>query len=157
VFGDNAAIRQLADLVRDKSAPIADRSQALQAILLHYRRPDLIGLLEDLIKGRELRAEAIRGLAVLDLPEIPNFVFSFYTKLSSDEKADAVLTLASRPAWALKLLDAVEARQIPRSDISVFVARQMQGLKDKQVGERLAKVWGQIKPASQEKAALTAK
>jgi len=41
--------------------------------------------------------------------------------------------------------------------VSAFVARQMQGLKDKRVGERLAKVWGQLQPASAQRAALTAK
>jgi putative heme-binding domain-containing protein len=46
---------------------------------------------------------------------------------------------------------------VPRRDVSVFVARQMQGLKDKRVAERLAKVWGQVQPASSQRAALTTK
>jgi putative heme-binding domain-containing protein len=66
-----------------------------------------------------------------------------------------VQTLAARPDWALALLHSIEKGQVPRSDVSVFVARQMQGLKNQQVGELLPKVWGQIKPASQERAQLT--
>ena len=46
---------------------------------------------------------------------------------------------------------------MPRRDVSVFVARQMQGMKDKRVGERLAKVWGQLQPASAQRTALTTK
>jgi putative heme-binding domain-containing protein len=41
--------------------------------------------------------------------------------------------------------------------VSAFVARQMQGLTDRRVGERLAKVWGQLQPASARRATLTAK
>ena len=75
-----------------------------------------------------------------------------YSQFDEAEKSDTVQTLASRSAWALKLLDAIDSKQVPRTDVSVFIARQIQGLKDKQVQDRLAKVWGQIKPASKEKA-----
>jgi putative heme-binding domain-containing protein len=46
---------------------------------------------------------------------------------------------------------------VPRRDLSAFTVRQMLALKDKEVTEKLNKVWGVIRPASQEKAALTAK
>jgi putative heme-binding domain-containing protein len=46
---------------------------------------------------------------------------------------------------------------VPRRDVSVFVARQMQGLKDERIGKRLAEVWGQLQPASARRAELTAK
>src|SRR5207302_5972630 len=72
-------------------------------------------------------------------------------------KPDAVRTLASRPAYALALLDAVEKGTVARTDISPVVARQLLSLKNKQVSEKLAKVWGTIRPASKDRAALTAK
>ena len=63
---------------------------------------------------------------------------------------------ASRPA-ASALLDAVEKGAVSRQDISPFVARQIQALKNPQVSQKLEKVWGVIRPASKERAALTAK
>ena len=68
-----------------------------------------------------------------------------------------IQTLAARSDWALALLDAVEAGKVNRKDVSPFVARQMQGLKDKRVGERLTAVWGQLLPASAKRAELTKK
>ena len=150
VFGDLQAVSQLRKLVGDKSAPAAERTQALQA-LLYRQQPDLLPLLRDLLDDPALRATAIRGLAAFNDAETAKLLLSRYAKLNAEDKADVVQTLASRPAWAFALLEAVDSKQVPRSDVSVFVARQMQGLKDKRVGERLAKVWGQIKPASAEK------
>ena len=40
-----------------------------------------------------------------------------------------------------------------RQDVSLFTVRQLQGLKNKDVSERIAKVWGSVRPTSQEKAA----
>src|SRR5262249_20682112 len=53
--------------------------------------------------------------------------------------------------------DAIEAGKLPRRDVSPFVARQMQGLKDKRVAQRLAKGWGQLQPASARRAELVTK
>src|SRR5438552_3079287 len=55
------------------------------------------------------------------------------------------------------LLDAVEQGTVARRDISAFTVRQIQALKDKSLNARLEKVWGAIRPASQEKAGLMAK
>src|SRR5262249_51690610 len=61
------------------------------------------------------------------------------------EKADAVGTLASRPVYALALLDAMEKGQVPRRDLSAFSARQLLALNDKALTERLTKVWGAVR------------
>ncbi len=156
VFGDTQAVAELRKLVGDKSAAAPVRTQALQALLYH-QQPDLLPMLRDLLDDPVLRSAAIRGLAAFNNADTASILLSRYTKLGAEEKADVVQTLAARPAWALALLDAVDAKQLPRADISVFIARQMQGLKDKRVQERLAKVWGQIKPASAEKAEQMAK
>jgi putative heme-binding domain-containing protein len=77
--------------------------------------------------------------------------------LDHDEKQAALGTLASRPAYALALLDAIEEKRVPRGDVSAFTARQLQDLKDKRVTERLAKVWGQLRQTPAAKKALIAK
>src|SRR5262249_20159128 len=65
--------------------------------------------------------------------------------------------LASRPAYARALLTAVEQGRVGRRDISAFTARQLLALRDRQVEALLGKVWGTVRPASQEKAQLMAR
>ena len=64
-------------------------------------------------------------------------VLAVYAELTPDEKQDAVATLASRKAFALALLDAVEKKIVARTDLSAYIARQLFALGDEQVTERL--------------------
>jgi putative membrane-bound dehydrogenase-like protein len=155
-FGDETAVAAMKKTVLDPTADSGGRTTALH-VLLRRGKPDLLPILQQLVSDKALRAEAIRGLAAFNDPRTPALLLKAYPTLADAEKEDAVQTLASRPAWALDLLDAVESGSVPRKDVSAFVARQMQGLKDKRVGERLGKVWGQLQPASKQRAALTAK
>ena len=155
-FGDEKAIEAMTKTVADPAADAAARTTALR-VLLRRGKPDLLPILQQLVADKALRAEAIRGLAAFNDPGTPALLLKAYPTLTDAEKGDAVQTLASRPAWALELLDAIEKGTVPRRDVSAFVARQMQGLKDRRVGERLAKVWGKLQPASAQRAALTAK
>jgi putative heme-binding domain-containing protein len=155
-FGDETAIAAMTKTAADPGSSAETRKTALRA-LLRRGKPDLVPLLQQLTADAALRAEAIRGLAAFDDAGTPTLLLRLYPKLSDAEKEDAVQTLASRSSWALALLEAVESGAVPRKDISVFVARQMQGLKDRRVVERLTKVWGQLQPASAQRTALTAK
>ena len=122
--------------------------------MLQRQPPDLLPVLQGLLTEPALRGPAIRGLAAYADAGTPALLLRHYSSLTAAEKADVVQTLASRPAYALALLDALEKGQVPRRDVSAFTVRQLQGLKNRSVDERLAKVWGAIRPASQEKAAL---
>jgi putative heme-binding domain-containing protein len=155
-FGDEAAIAAMKKVAADPSAERTARTIALRS-LLRRGKPDLLPILQSLLTDNVLRVEAIRGLASLNDAGTPGLLLGSYSTFTDVEKEDAVQTLASRPRWALELLDAVERGSVPQRDVPVFVARQMQGLKDKRVGERLAKVWGQLQPVSGQRPALTAK
>jgi putative heme-binding domain-containing protein len=142
--------------VNDRSSSTLARTAALR-VLLRRGQPDLLPILQKLLDDTNLRSEAIRGLAGFDDKNTATMLLEAYSTLTDSEKEDAVQTLASRPAWALTLLDAIESGTVPRRDVSVFVARQMQGLGDKRIGKRLAEVWGQLQPASARRDELTAK
>ena len=58
------------------------------------------------------------------------------------------------PAWARALLDSVGRGQIPRRDLSVSIARQLQAFGDRGIDEQLEKVWGKVQPTSNAKAGL---
>src|SRR5690606_15919437 len=67
---------------------------------------------------------------------------------------DAVNTLASRPTWALELLDAIGRGDVPSSDLPAFTARQLAKFGDKAIDRKLRDVWGTIRETSQQKATL---
>ena len=76
--------------------------------------------------------------------------------MSEADQRDALIALASRAPTGMALLKAVEAGQIPRRDISAFVVRQLSGLNDPQVSQKLEAVWGVIRPSTGDKAARIA-
>ena len=125
--------------------------------ILFEPAPDLAQALHGLLADPAVRGGAARGLAAFDHAATPGELLKHYASFNDGEKADAVLTLASRPAYALALLDAVEKGTVPRRDMSAYTARQMQALKSKEVSDRLAKVWGAVRTTSRERTAQTAK
>ncbi len=155
MFGDpeaTAALRKAAaDPNRDESA----RRTALQT-LVEAKASELTPLLRDLLADRAMRGPALRALAAFNDPETPAIILNHYKDYSDAEKADAVATLASRPAYATALLDAMGRGDVPTRDLSAFTARQLLGFNDKALSEKLTKVWGAIRPASGDKTKLLA-
>jgi putative heme-binding domain-containing protein len=68
-----------------------------------------------------------------------------------------VNTLASRPDYAVALLEGVKAGAVPQRDVSPFAARQIMALKDARIKPLLAQALGEIRSVSQDKAAQIAK
>ncbi len=156
VFNDARAQGHLRKTLIDQSLPAPERIVALKA-LVSQAIPDLVPDLFKILKEPALRGQALRALAAYAHDDTPKTILRWYKDLSAEEKQDAIGTLASRPAYALALLDAIEKKQVPRNDLSPFTARQLQDLRDKLVTQKLAKVWGQLRQTSAEKKALIAK
>jgi putative heme-binding domain-containing protein len=144
LFGDPAAVAELRRLARDVKADAAARQTALTA-LRDRPGPELLALAQELLADREMRGPALRALAAFDDPKTPALILKHYSSLTDGEKADAVATLASRAPYALALLDAVERRQVPRSDVSPYAARQILALGNARVAEKLEAVWGSVR------------
>jgi putative membrane-bound dehydrogenase-like protein len=155
-FGDAAALKSLRKMVQDTNAAATSRQKALQA-LIDQQPADLPPLLFDLLNDQALRAQAIRGLAAFGEQDTPNKILAVYKSLTDDEKADAVHTLTSRANYALALLDAMDLGKVAKQDLTAFTVRQMLGLSNKDVTEKVNKVWGAARPTSEEKLALKAK
>jgi putative heme-binding domain-containing protein len=156
LFGDKEAIAALTNRITDTSAKAEDRRAAVE-LLAPRKLPDFAKTLRGLLGDEALRGTAIRALAGYSDANTPAAIIAAYPKLSQQEKADAVQTLASRVSFARELLDAVEKGAIPRADVPVTAARQVLALNDKPTSARLEKVWGKITPASKERAALIKK
>ncbi|MCI0703702.1 MAG: c-type cytochrome, partial [Planctomycetia bacterium] len=156
VFGDPQALVDLRKLIANTSATPAERIKAIEA-LVEKRVPDLAPVLHNQLNDKATRRAAIRGLAAYTHADTPKRILAMYGELTTDEKQDAVATLASRKEYALPLLDAVEAKKIPSGDISAFVARQLFALGDAKVTERLKQVWGEVRETAADKQKQLAK
>jgi putative heme-binding domain-containing protein len=148
LFGDESTIVALLATLTNESVSVDERREALE-LLLPKRLPDLLPLVVALLDRAELRSEALRALGTFDNKAVSEAILGRFAKFTDAEKADALQTLASRPPYGLALLDAVEAGRIERRDLSTGVAVQLAGLKNKQVDERLAAVWGAVRPTSE--------
>jgi putative membrane-bound dehydrogenase-like protein len=153
LYGDRDAVTSLRHTAADAHAASDSRQTALQT-LVEAKAPDLQRLLRDLLGDTIMRGPALRALAAQGDPGTPALVLKQYAGFTDAEKADAVATLTSRPAWASALLDAMDHGAVPRRDLSAFTARQLLGLKDKALTDKLTRVWGSIRPPAQDKAAL---
>jgi putative heme-binding domain-containing protein len=70
------------------------------------------------------------------------------------DRAACVDLLTSRPAYAARLLDAVEEGAIRSEELSAFHARQIASFGDAQLTARLGRLWGQVRVTAAEKRQL---
>ncbi len=155
-FGDPRAAELLRDLARSQAAGTEERRRAIRS-LVEARVTGLASVLQLLLDDPAVRSEALRGLAATDDPRTPGLILERYASLAPAERDDAVATLASRPSFALALLDAVGRGVVPRRDVSTPVARQIQAFQDARIAEALEKHWGSVKEASADLPARMAK
>ena len=151
-FGDAEAVQSTLATVKDSTADLETRVDALRALASQQRkelRAELVGLLSD----DSLRREAIRAMASFDDKSLTNELLERYKTLSADEKLDAIQTLASRRGSARALTEALQAEEIAKNDIPAYVARQLRRV----VGNTFTDVWGPIDALSSDKEVAFAK
>lgn len=156
VFGDPQALAELRTTMLDAAAPAAQREAALTA-LVEKRIAELPPLLHKLIADKALCGCALRGLAAFDDQQTPQIIVACYAKLGQVEKQDAITTLTSRVGYAKALLAALEAKQIPVVDVTAYTARQLNDLGDAEVSAHLKRVWGDLRPSSEDKKKVIAR
>ncbi|MFQ3649885.1 MAG: PVC-type heme-binding CxxCH protein, partial [Gemmataceae bacterium] len=152
-FGLERVKPDLVRLVRDTKAAVAERMFALETLLDRgdeSHRLLVLALLDD----ADLSRAAIRALARFEDPATPKRLLERYHRLPPEAREDVIGTLTSRPAYALALLDAIEAKTVPRSEVSAFWARQMAALNEPRVNKRLEEVWGTLRPTAKDRVAL---
>jgi putative membrane-bound dehydrogenase-like protein len=156
LFKDATAAARLRTLLADPTAPAENRRGALEALAAFRIEGvvnDLLARLDDPI----LRDDALRALSAFDEPKVPTAILDRYKSLSDKEKEDAVATLATRPKWALALLDAVAKSVVPREDVSATVARQLLAFNRAEITKALENAWGVLRPTAKDKVVLLAR
>ena len=155
-FGDPASLAALRNVLADARGALAARREALAA-LLKARDAAAVPALRALATAEgDLRGEAIRGLAAFDDPATPEALLGAYPGLPPTNRRDALGTLASRPAFARALLDAVGSGRVARTDLTADVVRQLRNLKDPAVDARVAEVWGVARESTADRVRLIA-
>jgi putative heme-binding domain-containing protein len=150
IFDDPTALAALRAQAADTKGSAQLRRKAIEA-LVGKKPKDLATLLMDLVSDEAVQSAALRGLAEYDHPQTAQRLLAAYGSLDSAARQDALQTLASRPAWAMALLDAVDAKQVPRSDLSAFTARQLQSLGHTEISARVQSLWGELRATPADK------
>ncbi|MBL9084918.1 MAG: c-type cytochrome [Planctomycetales bacterium] len=153
IFGEGVAIVELKKLAADTVADPQARRQALTA-LLEGRPEGYAPTLLNLLTDRAVTLEAIRGLAYYDDPQIPNRILNRLRAYGAAERAEAINTLAARPASAKALLQAVRDGKLAAGEISAFHARQLSDFHDPGIDADLKELWGEVRVSAAEKRAL---
>jgi putative membrane-bound dehydrogenase-like protein len=155
IFDDPVALESLRAQVLDTKTLPATRVRAIEA-LVAKKAPAVDALLVTAIAGQTMADEAVvraalRGLAEYDHAATAEVILKRYATLAPAARQDALQTLAARPAWAMKLVAALEAGQIPRGDVTAYTARQLFALDKPELTQRLKAAWGELRETSGEK------
>jgi putative membrane-bound dehydrogenase-like protein len=154
-FGDTNAFAGLRKVLTNAKADVAARQSALTA-LAGAKDKELPPVLHKLLGELALRASALKALAAYDDPKTPAAILAVYGSLNSEEKRDALNTLAARASYARELLSAVEKKTVPAADVSADVVRAMMNLDDPALEKQIGTVWGVARRTPEEKVKLIA-
>jgi len=114
------------------------------------RRPQLVAELPALLDDQRFRLDAIRAIAAYDDEALGRRLLEKYKTFSPSEKAEVILTLASRRRYGRQLTDAMAKGVVPKSDVPVHVARQLLRV----VGASFTDVWGPVEARAAEDASF---
>ena len=149
-FGSANALAAIRAQLLDPKADTATRRKALES-LVAAKDPSLAAPLRQLLQDPALRGAALRGLAAYDDAQTPAAILAVYPALNAAEKRDALGTLAARVGFARALLAAVAGGKVPARDLSADIIQQLSGLRQKDLDEQVAKLWGVARASAAEK------
>lgn len=133
----------------------ADTNRRADAIRLFGEVPRPEGVPALLAAARESPSNAVRlaalgALTRYDEPRIAQTVLELYDRLTDANglRPAAQTLLTSRPAWALLLLERIDAGRIEPRSLPLDAVRKLQGFKDDRIAKLVTKHWGKIREAT---------
>ena len=150
LLGDARIFPRVRARLVDKNEPIQERREALD-ILVRGRDIGAADSWLAVLTEPQLRGPAIRALAAIDDARTAPALIGQYSSLNNTERRDAVSTLVARKGSALALLDAIEAKKIPSTDLHAYHIRELDRFKDDKLNARIKSVWGDIRESSPDK------
>ncbi len=155
VFGTPDVSATLQAFADNPQLPIAQRREALEAWVVRPRGD--LAFLAGYLTNPELAPVAIQGLATGSSPVLADRILASLPLLRDDARQSALAVLVSRPAWASRLVEAMEKGVVPPRTVPSHLARQVGSLKDASLAARWEKAWGSIQPIKADKKQLLAK
>jgi putative heme-binding domain-containing protein len=143
--GEAKAVDEAIGVITDPSASLERRQQLLE-LLGEVKHSKVLPVLLKLVADpgeTALHKEALTALQQYDEPAIGVEVAAQFTHFTNDTRAAALTLLASRPAWALQLLRAVDAGQIRPEMVQEDALQKIRAYRDAPIAELARKHWGQ--------------
>src|SRR5262249_28084835 len=75
-------------------------------------------------------------------------VIALFGKFNDDARATALSVLVSRKAWALQLVESVDAGKIEKTVVPTDVVRQLTAHRDERIAGPVARLWGKVEGAT---------
>jgi putative membrane-bound dehydrogenase-like protein len=154
IWGDPVAGRSILRTITSKDPAITDR-QRIAAVEVAARMPGssaqrmLLSSLAD--RSRPVvTAATIRALGKVGVEGTAPALIKAWRTLPPEARTAAVSVLASRPAWAGRLISAVEKNAIAAADIPLSVRRQLVRIGDKRLRTRIQALLGRERESSAE-------
>jgi putative membrane-bound dehydrogenase-like protein len=149
LFGDTEATQRAFATLKDTSAPIEQRTKALQTLAAQQRK-ELVDELPGLLTEPAIRKEAIRSVAAFDNEKLGRALIENYSKYNQEEKAEVILALSSRSRYGGMLTKEIKEKRIPKNEVSPTAARQLLRV----VGSGFIEIWGAIEEVPADAAAF---
>ncbi|HMF15915.1 MAG TPA: PVC-type heme-binding CxxCH protein, partial [Gemmataceae bacterium] len=154
-FEDKEAVASVRKILTDTKADLASRRFALNSL----QGAGVLALVDDLhqlLDDEAMRGDVLRGLAHFDDLRVAGVILRIYPRLPLAEKRDALATLCSRASYAQNLLTAIQKKQVPSTDLTADLVRQLRDLKNEKLDQRIKDIWGSVRESSEEFAKLIA-
>lgn len=151
VFGDGLSLDRLKKIAVDGDADATARCEAILALGQYGEPGELFALLKDGIKDRNVSSAVVKTLAVSDSDDVADAILNHYRWLPEKAQNNAMDTLCSRKAWAKRMLRAMENGRLSSQRLTAWNARQIQMFEDKELTDKLGKVWGKVRETSEER------
>jgi putative heme-binding domain-containing protein len=150
--GDAGAVKEALQLIQNAKAKPDDRLLLVRS-LGEVREPSAVPTLMAIASNSTpstLRKAALSSLSSYDDEWIGVKAVELLPTLTGDVQTAAFTLLASRPAWSLRLLDAVQSGKVKRASVPDDVANRLRASKDKHVNELAGRLLPKPEPVAAE-------
>ncbi len=149
---DESAVTEALKVIRDSKAKADERLLLVRTFgEIHVPRavPALLTIASNSASAT-LRRASLAALSSYEDANIGATAIELLPKLTGDVQTAAFTLLASRPAWSVRMLDAIQSGKVKRALVPDDVATRLRASKDKQVSELAARLLPKPEPLAAE-------
>jgi putative membrane-bound dehydrogenase-like protein len=158
--GDAASLAVFRSQLLNQATSLSVRQRALM-VLVHARDRAATEVLHQVLEqpalATALRRGVIQALGTLGQASTPDLLIRLYKNFSAEEASDALGVLVLNPNSGLKFLQAVQEGVLPRAVLSPVVLRQLKGMHDTRLDQKLNELIGVVNQSKPDMLKLKAK